>query len=546
MHDTYSLAFFVSWGIFLLALAFQLYYFCNNAKKLQQLKSFFSKKSDFIIIGKEEDSQIFADVAEEGSSFRELIDELNEYTKKNHGTTDFAVIQNKTERKINLLYENATSRIAFPTYIGLMGTFVGVFIGLLFFSNGLDSSVNGEGITDGAIKNLISGVLVSMGTSFIGLLLTTITHHIAANVQKVISEDKNSFYEFLQNELMPTLGVSMVSALDKLHRTINTFEPSFNRVIRRFQTTFDSCTSSFGEAFSKNVKTVADAVNAMGENMTMINDNVDLQTQLLKTLKSKNVVDSLNAFVGAAYSFNSVTKSIETFSGIQGEVKNATLQLIETQENYNKSLEVPMHVANKLNMILDRFTKFENSVNSLGGDLKSIDVFANENINALKQITYAIKNKQELAVESIDTATEGLRNIYELQIESFKKLGDNYERNFNEYAEKFELNLNELSRNILSRKKEFTDALEEKFSLEQLQKEFSQLEKLEKIESLLSDINSKNNSNEYTNSMESIHREISSIHNLINKIATEIPTSQPEEYNPERATFWSNIFGRHK
>ena len=257
----------ISIATFIIAFGVQLYYFFGNRKKLDTVRNFFVKKREYEVYGEAEDSQLNPDVAEEGSSLHTLIKELNEYTKKNHGTTDFSVIQNKTDRKINVLYDNATSRIAFPTYVGLMGTFIGVFLGLLFFTIGLGSSPNGEGITDETIGNLISGVLVSMSTSFIGLLLTTITHHLAAETQKEVREDKNEFYEFIQNELMPTLGVSMVAALNKLHHTINLFEPSFNNVIDRFQATFDSCTQRFGSAFEQNVTIVSEAVRVMGENM---------------------------------------------------------------------------------------------------------------------------------------------------------------------------------------------------------------------------------------------------------------------------------------
>ena len=158
----------ISIATFVIAFSVQFYYFISNRKKLKVVRNFFAKKRDYEIYGKAEDSQLNPDVAKEGSNLHALIKELNEYTKKNHGTTDFSIIQNKTDRKINVLYDNATSRIAFPTYVGLMGTFIGVFLGLLFFTIGLGSSPNGEGITDETIGNLISGVLVSMSTSFIG------------------------------------------------------------------------------------------------------------------------------------------------------------------------------------------------------------------------------------------------------------------------------------------------------------------------------------------------------------------------------------------
>lgn len=503
-----SVALAISCIVFLVALCFQLHYFRGNRKKLKVVRDFFKRNKDYEVCGVDEDSQLNPYVAESGSGLRALIVELNRYTKKNHGTTDFSIIQNKTERKVNMLYDNATSRIAFPTYIGLMGTFLGVFLGLLFFTSGLGTSSDGSGITDETIGSLITGVLVSMSTSFIGLLLTTITHHYAAWTQKVVREEKNEFFEFIQNELMPTLGVSMVAALNKLHQTINLFEPSFNRVIERFQTTFDSCTQRFGSAFEQNVTTVSDAVRVMGENMDKINENVDLQAQLLKSLRSRGVLESLNAFVSAAQKFDAVTKALNRFETARDEIKNATVELVNCQRRYNESLETPLKIANKLNQILARVTDFEKSINALGRSIEKTDLIGNTEIEALKQAITAIKKKQKIAVEAMDVSDGHLKNIFDLQSESIKKLGRTYEESFASYAEKFQSVLAGLEREMVERRREIVAAIEDKFSLEQIQHEFSQLGKLSEIEKLLSAIKANNSQTEVVKAIEDTRREV--------------------------------------
>lgn len=498
----------ISWSVFLAASCVQLYYFFWNRKKLKIVRNFFKRNKGYEVYGEAEDSQLNPYVAEDGSDLRSLIMELNEYTKKNHGTTDFSIIQNKTERKVNMLYDNATSRVAFPTYIGLMGTFLGVFLGLWFFTSGLGLSTDGSGITDETIGNLISGVLVSMSTSFIGLLLTTITHHYAAKIQRIVREDKNEFFEFIQNELMPTLGVSMVAALNKLHQTINLFEPSFNRVIDRFQSTFDSCTQRFGSAFEQNVTTVSEAVRVMGENMDKINENVDLQAQLLKTLRSRGVLDSLNAFVRASLNFDIVTKALNRFEAARDEIKNVTVELVNCQRRYNESLELPLKIANKLNQILARVADFEKSINALGRSIEKTDLIGNTEIEALKQAITAIKKKQKIAVEAMETSDGHLENIFNMQAEAIKKLGRTYEESFATYAEKFQNVLSGFEREMLERRREITAAIEEKFSLDQIQHEFSQLGKLKEIEALLSAIKANNSQTEVVKAIEDTRRDV--------------------------------------
>ena len=534
----------ISIATFVIAFSVQFYYFISNRKKLKVVRNFFAKKRDYEIYGKAEDSQLNPDVAKEGSNLHALIKELNEYTKKNHGTTDFSIIQNKTDRKINVLYDNATSRIAFPTYVGLMGTFIGVFLGLLFFTIGLGSSPNGEGITDETIGNLISGVLVSMSTSFIGLLLTTITHHLAAKTQKIVCEDKNDFYEFIQNELMPTLGVSMVAALNKLHHTINLFEPSFNSVINKFQSTFDSCTQRFGSAFEQNVTVVSEAVRVMGKNMDKINKNVDLQAQLLKTLHSHEVVKSLDAFVQASQNFDLVTTGLNHLEGTINTIKNTCTELINTQRHYNESLEIPLNVANKLNQILDRITDFEKSINALGRSIEKTDLLGNTEIEALKRTVNAIKKKQEIAVEAMEVSDGHLKNIFQMQSDSIKKLGRTYEESFTFYAEIFQNNLNGLKKEILERRREIVNAIEEKFSLDQIQQEFSQLSKLKKIEELLTSIHSNSTREEVNKTLDTTRQEVESMHKLLDK-AIEDAKKNPDTGSSGGGGFLG-LLGRRK
>lgn len=523
----------ISIATFLFASCIQFCYFLENRKKLKVIRNFFSRRGDYEVYGEAEKSQLGTYVAEKGSHLHTLINELNEYVKKNHGTTDFSVIQNKTERKINVLYDAATSNIAFPTYVGLMGTFIGVFLGLLFFTIGLSSSPNGEGITDETIGNLITGVLVSMSTSFIGLLLTTITHHLASETQKVIGEEKNLFYEFIQNELMPTLGVSMVAALNKLHHTINLFEPSFNRVINSFQKTFDSCTQRFGSAFEQNVTTVSEAVRVMGKNMDKINKNVDLQAQLLDTLRSRGVTESLDAFVQAALHFNRATTVLNHFEACQNSIKDATVKLVNTQRQYNESLKVPLNVAYKLNQILDRVTDFEESIKALGHNIEQTSLLGNTEVEALKQAITAIKKKQEVAVEAMEVSDGHLENIFKMQSEAIAKLGRTYEESFASYAERFQSILDNLEKEMLERRREIVTIMEEKFSIEQIQREFSQLNKLKGIEELLSSINAKSSSEEIERSIETTRHEVESIRKLLDraiegvKNITKTPTSSP-------------------
>lgn len=205
--------------------------FQSNIRALKKLGGFFSKNDEYatsevqIYNGYKMTTNILIkDVAGEDSELKNLIGDINAYIGKSKGTVAFSIIQNKTERRISMLYEMATSKLSFPTHIGLMGTFAGVFLGLVMFLVG--TLFSGE-ITDSTIQSLITGILVSMITSFFGILLLILSHKEASAVSSQVDVDKNEFYEWIQNELMPSVDVTMVEAIGKLHETIDKLEPSF-------------------------------------------------------------------------------------------------------------------------------------------------------------------------------------------------------------------------------------------------------------------------------------------------------------------------------
>ena len=91
--------------------------YLKNTRALDVLGNFFSKYEayttaermscgmDFI----PKTSIVLKDVADPDSELHNLIRDINEYIEKSKGTVAFSIIQNKTERRISMLYEIATS-----------------------------------------------------------------------------------------------------------------------------------------------------------------------------------------------------------------------------------------------------------------------------------------------------------------------------------------------------------------------------------------------------------------------------------------------------
>lgn len=423
--------------------------------------------------------------------YNELISKINSYIAKTKGTVDFTIIQNKTERIFGVLYDESVSKLSFPTYYGLMGTFAGVFIGILMFLLGLYST---EGISDESIQNLLVGVLVSMSTSFVGLLLTTKNNKNASKEDKKVEEGKNNFYDFIQTEIIKNFEVSLMKSVTKLHETVDTFEPSFTKIIDQFNGTFKKLVDAFGKDFGANVNVVANAVKAMGENMGMINENIALQKQLISTMQSDKLVEGMEKYIEASDHFVGITQSLNKFEQARRMMLAAAQETIKMQEDYTHSLEIPKEVAVKVNQILNRIKDFEENINRLGGELNRREILGNDVVNKIQDQINGILKKSKIADSFLDKADDELENLYREQVKVIGEMNKKYRDALDEHMEGYEKMLDYYKEVVSNRLKLFMEKMDEKISLDEVHQDFSNLKKLNDISSRLNDLDSHLNS----------------------------------------------------
>ena len=471
----------------------QILVFVYTVLKLGKYKSFFPKDGSWESFHNGVAFQIKTPNA--SSEAKQLVEEVNEYLRRNEGTTDFNIIKDKTERSLDTLYEDAMSKVSFPTYLGLMGTFFGVFIGLKSFNIGVATS----GVSDEIVSELIGGVIVSMVTSLIGLALMMVGNWIASDYQKKVEADKNKFYDFLQVQLMPVMGTSMVAALHKLHGTINTFEPAFRSIIDEFKSAFGECTETLKGTFGENVKQLTDAVEVMGRNMTTINENVKKQDELLKTMRQRQTLETLEKFNEAADKFDSVSTSIAKLTVIKDEIAKSSQDLVKAQNDFVGQMIIPERVFEKVNTILNRVTTFEESINALGTNIAQTQMLGNTQMNLIQEQITAIQKKTNLAVAYQELADEDLKNLFETQKAAINALNAKYKAAIEQHGEDFadametfkkdfERIVNECKQAVEDKRSEYIAEIKKAIDLEANNKHLAHLDKLDEILSGLTTI----------------------------------------------------------
>ena len=378
-----------------------------------------------------------------------------------------------------------------------MGTFFGVFIGLQSFKIGVGQS----GVSDDIVSALIGGIIVSMITSFIGLVLLMIGNAIAGNVLKKIESKKNKFFDFIQVKLMPVLGTSMVSALNKLHRTINTFEPAFKGVIGEFKDAFSECTETLRGTFGEKVQLLTSAVETMGKNMSLINENVKLQEQLLRTMQQRETLKTLESFVVAADKFDAVTTSIAKLSEVKEDIEDSSVKLVEAQTKFIAQMGVPERVFEKINAILNRIVTFEESLNALGESISKTQLLGNSQMNLIMEQITAIQKKTDLAVSYQELADDELKAVYETQKNAIKQLnekycaaidthGDDFALAMNDFKQAYEKIVKECMSAVEAKRDEYIAEIRKSLDLEDKNQHLAQLAKIPELLALLSSIQS--------------------------------------------------------
>ena len=354
-----------------------------------------------------------------------------------------------------------------------------------------------------------------------GLFLTTINNGLAGEARKKIEDDKNEFYDFIQTEVTKTASASLVSAISKLHDTVDKFEPAFDSVINRFQNTFDSCTKAFGDNFEKNVKAVAGAVDVMGNNMDKINENIDLQKKVLETFKSGDLVLGLDKYIAAANHFVSITQSLDKFEEARRLMLAAAQEAIALQNQYSDSLRIPREIAVRVNQILDRIKDFENGVNEVGRALQKRDILGNDVINAIQDQVRGISKKGKIADQYLEMADGKLEDLFKEQTKVINDMNRRYKEAIEAHIKGFENILKEQTDHLKATHQAFINDMQVKFNIDDIRSEFSNLKKLNEIASKLQIISSDYiKSDELYKDLQGIKEELAKVENATQNLAT--------------------------
>ena len=317
-HDSH----FIIIGIIIAVLiGLQIYIFVRNLIQMHAFRRTFGQPDTKVTYSakKNDNNQVIGVQSDfENEYFDRIQDSIGEYMEANAGgTIDFQLIKDAVDRNCDSVEEDCNAQVPLPLYIGLAGTMLGIIVGIgyLWVTSQLDTLLdltqqvdtsNGTNVTDGSdgIKTLLSGVAMAMIASISGLTFTTIATWIFKGIKLEVEIGKNSFFTWMQSNLLPEVASDAVDALRKLGRTLGTFNRDFARNSEAFGQTMDRI---LGVNSTQNeLLTNVEKMNTQIEEMSK--RNLEVAGRL------SGVMSVLNDFANYIQSINGYTTSLQRFT----------------------------------------------------------------------------------------------------------------------------------------------------------------------------------------------------------------------------------------
>ena len=388
-------------GLVIVLVCVQFKVFLNNCKLIKEVENLFPLSNTIFVLqnslkdnaliddihetgGNVESIKVFkivsADLDKNSSEFRKILDSINNYLQKNKGAvSDFMLIKDIVERNCDSKEEEITIQTPIPLYIGLMGTMLGIIIGIgriAIMGGGFSAFIDNP---QQAIGELMGGVAIAMLASLTGILLTTISSWKSKTSKNKLEADKNGFYSWIQAELLPVLSGNMANTLQLLQQNLTSFNLSFSFNIGRMENALKEMSGSFAD-----------------------------QLKILELLKNLDIKRMTTANVSILQQFEKSTANFQ--------------QLATYLSQTSDYLQAVRQLNNKVGEYMEQTSALTNLSTYFQEENNYFQMRRSEINKAVVQVDDTLK-KSFLALQ--DNAEEGINNLAHFLVEQQSKFSDN-------------------------------------------------------------------------------------------------------------------------
>ena len=307
------------------------------------------KKTRIICKAKDKEEVSLISLPGENPLQKEINRVLNNYLIRNKGAaSDYSLIKDVVERNCNSLEEEIETQTPWPLYFGLMGTMLGIIVGIgdIAINVGFDQFVEKP---EEHIGGLMGDVAMAMIVSCCGILFTTTLSFFAKKAKSILETRKNAFYSWFQSELMPIISKENASTgLKRLEENLSKFNESFEDNVKELNATFSVVKETSG-----NQALLMKTLNKMD----------------LKKMAEANIeiLSRFNQTVGQLEKFNSYINYSQTVLDDIAQRNTAISEAtISVDSNLDKALnELKNGVEQQMSVLRDSLRKSEEEMEKL-------------------------------------------------------------------------------------------------------------------------------------------------------------------------------------
>jgi len=353
------------------------------------------------------------------NSFKDILNAINNYLLRNKGAiSDFNLIKDIVDRNIDNEEDTISSNLPIPLYLGLIGTMLGIIIGLISMPILSDSVGQETDSTMAGVDALLAGVKIAMIASVVGLIFTTINSFMFYSVRQKTEKRKNNFYTFIQTQLLPILSRNTASSLQTLQANLLKFNEGFTANMGHFDSVIKEVKSSF-----------------------------ESQLQVVEELKRIDIGNM------AKYNINVMREINSSFSKLKelSEYLTNVNRLLMNTERLNHTVSIQLDKVGEIGTIIDNFDV--NAKNISDGSKYLQTHFSN-----FEKREQAMSNK----IADFDTSTgdmiDNLKKAFEERMKTFNEkdveINSGFEKLFQDLKDKTVQIFDDESQNIAAIKKD--------------------------------------------------------------------------------------------
>ena len=419
----------------------------NKVRKLTALyKNIFPKSTGQL----EFDSQnLFIKSTHNSDLFKNIVRTLNRYLGENSDqVSDYHLMKDVVDRNREVAESEIETLIPFTQYIGLVGTMIGIFFGVvvLVFGNGLKNLMSGsfDGFASSGVTELLGGVAIAVLTSALGLGLTMRSSYLFKEAKRIVELRENAFLGWIQAEMLPNLSTDMTSTLVKMTNNLRDFNNTFSSNTAKLDRTLAKVNDSYtGQARilevleRVDVKKVAMANVQVYEKLKDCTDEIGMIGEALKSSRQylqqvRELTEKLDKMDERAKPWEKMAKFCEKEineierrkAAISEAVGNVDEKLKQSFEHLGqtakaKSDEVAEKIVDENSKLDNALSQQEELLNRKLGEMsdaidkrnkKLSDVFA-----SLEQLTKALPAEMQRYTRELSNLSDIKRGIADLE-----------------------------------------------------------------------------------------------------------------------------------